>query len=186
MSKALSISLIIVAFVSGIGVGYTLTPEYSAYKINPVHGEGLGKPDKYLNLRFTNGMIAHHMSAIYMLEQVRKESQRSELTGLAEVVIKLDTQGIKDLYALKARQYGDQRPVKNFNQVALGAADGNFDLRFLNAMVIHHEEAIAASKEALVKSTDKEVLETAGAVNNLLSENLKQLLSWREAWYGVK
>lgn len=186
MSKSLVGSIVIVMFVLGIGFGYVLTPEYSAYKINPVHGEGLGKPDKYLNLRFINGMIAHHLSAIYMLDQVKKESKRSELQGLAEAIIKMDTQGIKDLYALKAAMYGDSRLVTSFSHVELGSSDENFDLRFLNAMIIHHEEAIAVSKEAMAKSTNKEILGTAGAVNNILSENLKQLESWREAWYGVK
>lgn len=186
MSKTLTTSIAIVTLILGIGLGYTLTPEYSAYQINPKHGEGLGKPDKYLNLRFINGMIAHHLSAIYMLEQVQKESGRTELQGLAEAVIKMDTQGIKDLYALKQSIYGDSREVKNFTKTELGVADKNFDLRFLNAMIIHHEEAIASSREALGKSTNESILETAGAVDQILSGNLKQLNSWREDWYGIK
>lgn len=186
MSKTLSVSIVIVALILGIGLGYALTPEYSAYSINPKHGEGLGKADKYLNLRFINGMIAHHKSAIYMLEQVQKESKKTELQDLAKIVIALDTQGIKNLYALKKEMYNDSREVKNFTKTELGFADKNFELRFLNAMIIHHEEAIASSREALGKSTNESILETAGAVDQLLSENLKQLKSWREEWYSVK
>lgn len=186
MSKSFAISLIIVFLVLGIGLGYVLTPEYSAYNISPKHGEGLGKPDKYLNLRFINGMIAHHKSAIYMLKQVKKESKRAELQGLADVVIALDTKGIEDLYDLKKELYKDSREVKNFSKSELGSFDEKFDLRFLNAMIIHHDEAITASREALGKSTNKNIIETAGAVDKLLSENIIQLKEWREEWYEVK
>lgn len=186
MSKTLSVSIAIVSFILGVGFGYTLIPEYSAYSINPKHGEGLGKPDKYFDLRFINGMIAHHKSAIYILEQVQKESQKTELHDLAKIVIELDTQGISQLYDLKKELYNDNRDVKNFTKTELGSADKNFDLRFLNAMIIHHEEAITSSKEVLGKSTNKKILEIAGEVSLLLSENLKQLKIWREEWYNVK
>jgi len=186
MPKILSISLIAIAFVLGTGFGYVFTPEYSAYGINADHKNGLGEPDKYLNLRYINGMIAHHLSAIYMLEQVKKESQRPELQGLADVVIELDTNGIEELYAFKKEMYGDTRKVKNFNKVDLAGADERFDLRFLNAMIIHHMEAIDSSREAMIKSSDKKILETAFAVDNLLSENMMQLEEWREGWYAVK
>jgi uncharacterized protein (DUF305 family) len=185
MQKTLIYSLLIVLFISGVGVGYTLTPQYFAYETTPNH-EGLGKPDKYLNLRFINGTIAHHMSAIYMLEQVKKESKRKEVLDLADVVIAKDTQGIKELYALKVKLYGDDRIVKKFDKVELSSYDQNFDLRFLNAMIVHHEEAISSSFEARGKSSDKDILVLADIIIQELSENKTVLEGWRSDWYNIK
>jgi uncharacterized protein (DUF305 family) len=185
MQKTLLISLIGVAFVLGVGFGYYFTPEYAALKSAPAHN-GLGNPDKFLNLRFINGMIAHHMSAIDILENVKKNSNRPELLGLANVVIKLDTEGIAKLYQLKNEMYGDTRKVTKFNAFQLGVKDEKFDLRFLNAMIIHHDEAIMNSKEALTKSYDANILNTANEVINLLSGNKEQLIKWRQDWYNIK
>lgn len=185
MQKTLLISLVGVMFVLGVGFGYYLTPEYAVLKSVPAHN-GLGNPDKFLNLRFINGMIAHHMSAIDMLENVKKNSKRPELLELADVVIKLDTGGIEMLYKLKEEMYGDKRKVTKFNPFQLGTNDEQFDLRFLNAMIIHHDEAIANSKEALSKSYDANILNTANSAINILSPNKEQLKKWREEWYGVK
>lgn len=185
MQKTLTISLVGVALVIGIGFGYYFTPEYSALKSAPSHN-GLGNPDKFLNLRFINGMIAHHMSAIDMLGNVKNNSQRKELLDLADAVIEIDTKGIEDLYKLKEEMYGDKRKITKFNPFRLGQADEKFDLRFLNAMIIHHDEAIMNSKDALAKSYDANILNTANDVINLLSSNKEQLKTWRKEWYNIE
>lgn len=185
MIKYLSGSLIIAAFILGVGFGYYLTPEYANLKSISSH-DGLGKPDKYLDLRFINSMIAHHNNAIYMLKQVKNNSKRDELKELADLIIDLDSKGIVSLYALKKQQYGDAREIKKFNRINLGQADADFDLRFLNAMIIHHEEAIATSKELLSKSYNSKNIQLAHDVIKLLSDNLLTLKEWRINWYDVK
>jgi uncharacterized protein (DUF305 family) len=102
------------------------------------------------------------------------------------VVIKLDTEGIVKLYQLKKEMYGDNRKITKFNAFQLGEKDAKFDLRFLNAMIIHHDEAITNSREALTKSYDANILNTADDVINLLSANKEQLKKWRQDWYNVE
>ncbi len=185
MQKTLAAALILSAFFLGAGFGYMFTPEYAALRSVPTHDD-LGRPDKFLDLRFINGMIAHHMSAIDMLEQVKKNSKRQELLSLAETIIKLDTDDIAKLYELKEEKYGDTRKIRRFTPFQLGKADDKFDLRFLNAMIIHHDEAIMNSMEAMTKSYDSNILNAANRAINLLSTNKKQLQEWRMEWYNVE
>jgi len=185
MNKYLVMSLMIVIFILGVAFGYYLTPEYANLKSLASH-DGLGKADKYLDLRFINGLIAHHKSAIFMLEQVKKNSDRKELLGLADAIIVLDTKGIESLYLLKKEMFEDTREISKFNKVNFGSKDKNFDLRFLNAMIIHHDEAISVSKELLSKSFNDKSINLANDVIELLSGNLAQLKTWRLDWYNVK
>lgn len=185
MNKFLFGGLLIVVFTLGIGFGYYLTPEYANLKSIAAH-EGLGKADKYLDLRYINGMIAHHKNAIFMLNQVKNNSKRDELIKLADFIIDLDTKGIASLYVMKKGLYQDSREINRFTKINLGEGDQNFDLRFLNAFIIHHEEAIATSKELLGKSSNTQTIQLANDVIKLLSDNLILLKEWRLNWYNVK
>jgi uncharacterized protein (DUF305 family) len=145
----------------------------------------LGPADRELDKRYLNGMIAHHMSAIYLLEQAQEHSQRPEIKDLATSVIAADTEGIEQLYQFKRNWYGDERPVTEFTRVELGTADETFDLRLLNALIAHHEEAIAVAQEVRTKSSRTEVLSLADEVITSLSSNADQLRTWRSTWYGI-
>ncbi len=187
MNKSLATALIIIAYLIGIGFGFYLTPEYAAMeqeRKSPMMD--LGKADRNLDLRFVNGMIAHHQSAIYMSEQAIRNSQRGEIKDLSDLIIKIDREGIERLYAWKKRWYNNSEKIVKFQKVNLGSADEQFDLRFLNAMIIHHEEAIIVAKEVMTKSYRSEVLNEANSVITLLLNNTKQLKQWREVWYRVK
>lgn len=50
--------------------------------------------------------------------------------------------------------------------IDLGAADANYDLRFIDAMKLHHQGAVAMAKEAQ-------------------SQEIEQLQQWRQAWHGI-
>ncbi len=186
MNTKLSFSLITIAFIIGLSTGFAISPEYQTSmeaKNSPM--KELGNPDKFLDQRYLNNMIAHHLSAIDLCEQVLKNSKRPELQELAKTIIKLDTEGIKSLYQYKKDWYKDERKVTNFSKVNLGKYDEKFDLRFLNAFINHHDEAIMGAKEIKTKSTRNEILNLSDEVIQILSTNKDQLLKWRQSWYQI-
>jgi uncharacterized protein (DUF305 family) len=185
MSKSLQVSLGIIIFLFGAGFGYYLTPEYSMQAEQMKSSHDLGPVDRWLDLRYVDNMIAHHLAAIFLLEQAQQYSTRTEIKDLAAVVIAADKAGIEQLYEYKAAWYQDKKQITRFNQVNLGSADEKFDLRLLNALIDHHQEAIDAAREVSTKSTRNEVLNLADEVKRGLSENLVQLEAWRKAWYGI-
>ncbi len=183
MSK-MTIGWVVVVFILGIGIGFYFTPEYA--QMNAAKRSSmveLGMADKYFDLRYVNNMIAHHLAAIDMAKQAQEKSSRPEIKELAQIIITTDERGIEQLYTYKKTWYGDTKPVTRFDKTELGAADELFDLRFLNALTVHHEMAIESAKEVQTKSVRTEVLNLANDVITNLSANLKQFATWRKAWY---
>ena len=64
--------------------------------------------------------------------------------------------------------------------------DETFDLRFLNALIAHHEAGIVMTQDVRRKSSRGEVLDNADAVEAFLTGSASVLREWRANWYSVK
>lgn len=186
MSKPLTFSLIIITFILGLNVGFILSPEY-AVKMQSRNTSmvELGKSDKFVDLRYIDNMIAHHQSAIFMAKQIPKCSQGIDLINLGKEIIKSDEASITELYSWKKSWYKDTRVITNYEKINLGECDSRFDLRFINAMISHHDEAIASAKEIRTKSSRNEILNLADNVIQSLSASKSQLIEWRKNWFNI-
>lgn len=185
MKTPLCVSLITVAFTVGIGVGFGISPSYATMRSEQSAMQmELGPADPRYDLRYIDGMIAHHKSAIFMAEQA-KESKRKEIRELAAAIISIDEKGIEDLYTLKNTLYRDTREINQFEKIRLGDVDDTFDLRFLNALTTHHEVAIRNARDVRTKSTRSQVIILAGEVETALGKSLSKLQEWRRSWYGT-
>lgn len=183
ISIYLATAFIIIAGIIGAGIGYVLTPQYSLsmYDKNLMD---LGRPDKWLDLRYVNAMISHHRGAILLAEQAEK-SERSEVADLARDIQKNEPVLIAELYAWKKEWYGDTRTVADPVVAALGDYDKTFDLRFLNALIAHHENGIEMTQNVRVKSSRGAVLDNADAVEAFLTGSGEMLKGWRSTWYSI-
>ena len=169
ISISLTVALVIVSAVVGIGIGYWYTPQYlmSMFDKNMM---GLGEPDKWVDLRYLNGMIAQHREAVRLAEQAG--IRKNEAIAIAE------------LYHWKKEWYGDSKPVQEPQTAHLGSYNKTFDLRFLNALIAHDENDIRMSREIRLKSSRNEVLDSADKVELERHEELGMLMEWRKEWYG--
>lgn len=183
-SWALGVSLMIVSGLLGFGAGYALTPEYrlGAYDKTTMD---LGRADRWLDLRYINAMIAHHRGAMLLSEQAQKNADRSEIKELAGKILTDEPVAIAELYAWKKAWYGDVRTVADPIVPHLGAQDEKFDLRFLNALIAHHDAGLLMTKEIKTKSSRTEILNNADAVDAFLTTTRKIFLDWRSEWYNV-
>lgn len=183
ISLAFAISLMIVSAVAGIGVGYWLTPQYSLsmYDKNVMD---LGQPDKWVDQRYIDAMIAHHRGAMLLAEKARK-SERPEIRDLASAILKDEPKNIDELYRWKKTWYGDSRSVRDPLVAQLGPVDRSFDLRFLNSLIAHHRNGILMTREIRLKSGRPEILDNADAVEQFLTGGIAMLRSWRTKWYNV-
>ncbi len=186
MSRGFLLGIVTVTFIFGMAAGYWLTPEYQRQNVAMKGAHELGAADQWVDLRYIDGMIAHHLSAIFILEQVQQQSQRPEMKQLAQAVIAADTAGIEQLYAIKKEWYSDTRKITSFKKVNLGSADDTFDLRAVNALIAHHEEAIDKADEVSTKSVRSETLDVANEVQSSLTASKQQLEQWRKEWYGIE
>lgn len=66
----------------------------------------------------------------------------------------------------------------------LGKKDNQYDKRFIDLMIPHHEAAIMMSKDALENATHPEIKEMAQQIINAQKKEIEQLKTWRNQWYG--
>lgn len=67
----------------------------------------------------------------------------------------------------------------------LGTADATIDLRFLNALIAHHEAGILMTQEVRTKTSRSEILSNADAVEAFLKSSLESLKQKRVEWFSV-
>ncbi|MDX2229820.1 MAG: DUF305 domain-containing protein [Leptolyngbyaceae cyanobacterium bins.349] len=164
----------------------------------------LGPADAEFDLRFIDSMIPHHEGAVTMAQAVLQKSQRPELRTLAQSIIKAQKQEIAQMQGWRKAWYpqAPSQPVawhaamghsmtmfpeqiKALRMdVDLGAADAEFDQRFIAAMIPHHEGAVVMAKDVLQKSQRSEVLQMAKAIISSQQAEIEQMQQWRKAWYG--
>ncbi|HEY9827276.1 MAG TPA: DUF305 domain-containing protein [Stenomitos sp.] len=165
----------------------------------------LGPADAEYDLRFIDAMIPHHRGAINMANEALQKSKRPEIQTLARNIIKAQNREENDLmqkwrkaWYPKASetpmtydtQMGKMMPmsVEQINSMMmkmdLGAADANFDLRFMDAMIPHHEGAIAMAKDALNKAQHPELRQLAHEIIASQQAEIDQMKKWRKTWYG--
>lgn len=173
----------VIVLIVGVAIGYYLTPQYQLSMYDKV-GMDLGEADKWLDLRYVNSMIAHHRGAMLLAEQAKK-SERVEIKSLAEDILKAEPKAIEELYQWKKTWYKDSKKVVDPKVSNLGDYDKNFDLRFLNALISHHENGIVMTQSARTKTSRAEVLDNADGVEAFLRGGINMLKGWRSSWYSI-
>ncbi len=175
------------------------------------HGSGmnhsmamdLGPADAEYDLRFIDAMTLHHQGAVDMAKEAQQKSQRSEIKQLAGDITKAQNKEINQLtqwrkawYPQAANEpvaYGTTgkstitMPEEQRQDMAmaedLGTTDAQFDLRFINAMIPHHEGAVTMAKDALNKTKRPEIKQLAQDIVTSQQAEVTQMKQWRQAWY---
>ena len=163
----------------------------------------LGPKDAEFDLRFIDGMILHHQGAIAMAKAVLQNSQRDEMKQLAEAVIAAQQGEIDQMQQWRQAWYpnagselvmydaqmGHTMAMTPEMQTAmmmdgdLGKADGEFDLRFINAMIPHHEGALTMAEQALQNSDRPELQQLAQNILATQQPEIDRMQQWRKDWY---
>jgi uncharacterized protein (DUF305 family) len=159
------------------------------------HNMDLGPADASYDLRFIDGMIPHHEGGVVMAKEALEKSKRPEIKKLANEIIKAQDQEINSLKQWRKAWYASspKEPQAWHSQMKhmmamspeqiqamrmdmdLGAADGEFDLRFLNGMIPHHQGAVMMAKDAFKK--------LAQAIISSQTAEIKQMQQWQQTWY---
>ena len=163
----------------------------------------LGSADANFDLRFIDGMKPHHQGAIVMAREAQQKSQRPEIKKLADEIIMAQTKEITELQTWRKQWYPNASSMPmahnakmghmmemNADQMKgmmmtqdLGAQDAEFDLRFINAMIPHHEGAVKMAQDASTKSTRPEVKQLSKEIISSQQTEIKQMQEWKKVWY---
>ncbi|MBA3923799.1 MAG: DUF305 domain-containing protein [Nostocaceae cyanobacterium] len=164
----------------------------------------LGPADANFDLRFIDAMTPHHQGAIVMAKEALQKSKRPEIKQLANNIIKDQNKEITEMKQWRQAWYpkaGDKPMAYNSqmghmmemssNQMQgmmmnmdLGAGDADFDLRFINAMIPHHESAVTMAEDALNKSQHPQLKQLAQNIIKSQQAEIQQMKQWRQTWYN--
>ncbi|MES1025474.1 DUF305 domain-containing protein [Gloeocapsa sp. BRSZ] len=179
------------------------TQQMPHHGMNHAMAMDLGPADANYDLRFIDAMVPHHQGAVEMAQAALEKSQRAEIKELATEIIAVQQQEITQVQQWRQAWYpqasntpvaynpqtGETVPMSQQQMHSmmmhgdLGAADAEFDRRFINAMIPHHEGAVIMAQDALNKSQRPEIRKLAQEIINSQEAEIKQMQAWRQAWY---
>ncbi len=136
---------------------------------------------------FIDSMIVHHQGAIAMAQEALTKAQHTELKQFAQNVIMVQDGEITQMQVWRNNWY----PT-----VAISAGTGtdmgdmmvaqdesvSYDLRWIDAMISHHQAAITMAQEALTKAEHADIKNLAQAIIDAQSAEITQLEAWRDEW----
>ena len=139
--------------------------------------------------QFIDSMIIHHQGAIDMANQVLQQGERSELKALAEDIISAQTAEIAQLREWRAAWYPDLPETEGMgmamgDMVIEGDAARPFDQRFIEAMIAHHEGAIAMAKDAKQHAEHQEIRDLAQTIILAQEGEIVQMRAWQQTWFA--
>ncbi|MBC6435963.1 DUF305 domain-containing protein [Nostoc sp. HG1] len=164
----------------------------------------LGPADADFDLRFIDAMTPHHQGAVMMAKEAEQKSKRPEIKKLAASIINAQDQETAQMKQWRTAWYpkaastpmaynskmGKMMPMPSdqmkgmMMNMDLGAADDQFDLRFINAMIPHHESAVVMATDALSKTKRPEIKKLAEDIVSSQQAEIAQMKQWRKAWYN--
>jgi uncharacterized protein (DUF305 family) len=136
---------------------------------------------------FIDSMIVHHQGAIAMAQEALTKAQHTELKQFAQNVIMVQDGEITQMQVWRHNWYP---------KVAISAGTGmdmgdmmvsqddsvSYDLRWIDAMISHHQAAVTMAQEALTKAEHADIKNLAQAIIDTQSAEITQLNAWRDQW----
>ncbi len=162
--------------------------------------------------QFIDMMVPHHQGAVEMAKVAQQRAQRAEIKQMAQAIVRSQSGEIDQMKTWRRAWYGsDQTPPINQMPMVPGMAGAGmaghggagpsgtmdmaadvedlrrapepFDRAFIDAMIPHHESAIAAAQAAATRAQRPEIKELAGAIIADQEREIDQMRAWRRAWY---
>lgn len=159
----------------------------------------LGASDSAYDQRFIDGMVPHHMGGIMMAQDALAKATHPELKKFAQGIIDAQQSEINDMKKWRATWYGDSTitmmmmgggstmDIAQMNQRMsshLGASDADYDDRFIDMMIPHHQGAVMMATDALQKATRSEIKTLSTKIIADQNKEIAQMEAWRKAWYA--
>ena len=147
------------------------------------------KENSSADLTFLNDMIEHHIGAVAMAKEAQKKSTRIEIQTLANNIITAQEKEIDMMYGWKKNWFNDTQQVEESSgehgtsmTKDLGEADDEFDLRFMNAMIEHHQKAIEMAQDILKTTQRQEIKTLAQNIVKDQTKEISQMNQWKRDW----
>lgn len=138
--------------------------------------------------RFIDSMIVHHQGAVTMANDALKQAERPEIKQLAEAIIKAQEAEIKQMQDWRGAWFAGLADTggTGMSMGMMEVAPGNepYDLRFIDAMIPHHQGAIDMAEDLKQNTQRPELLKLANDIIAAQTAEIEQMRAWRAEWSG--
>lgn len=165
-----------------------------------------------IDRQFIDMMVPHHQAAVAMAEIALERSQRPEIRGMAQDILRTQQTEIDQMKGWRQAWYGSsQTPpmtampmlpgMEDHGSMAgmsgmgssrtmdmtvdinrLRTAQEPFDIAFIDLMIPHHQDAIDAARILQRQSTRPEMQALAQEIINAQLKEIDEMRIWRQAW----
>ncbi len=149
---------------------------------------------------FIDMMAPHHMSAVAMAQIALTRAQHLQIKTLARLIIAAQNKEIAQMKAWRAAWYGsaatppmDKMPMLPGMSMGMMTTMGDiarlktatpFDRAFIDAMLPHHQMAIAAAKLELTHGGHSQLTALALSIIEDQARETGLMTAYRDLWYG--
>ena len=183
---ALLLSACIAGNTGGMPTGDTASQTPTAMAGMDHSGMQMDNTDQPFDLLFIDGMIMHHQGAIEMAQEAQTQATKPEIKDLAGAIIVAQEAEITQMQTWRQTWYPDAAPTEGLGMdmgtMAVAEGDELYDLRFIAAMIPHHEGAIAMAKEAETMAEHVELKAMAENIITAQEAEIAQMKDWQTAW----
>lgn len=137
---------------------------------------------------FIDSMVMHHEGAVAMAQQALEGASRPEIKNLATDIIRTQEQEVSEMRQWRDEWYADL-PDTSGLEMAMGTMEIEsdpqkpFDLRFIEAMISHHEGAIQMATEARDTAVHAELKTLAANIIAAQESEIAQMEQWKREWF---
>lgn len=152
------------------------------------HGDMAMDSDVPFEAIFLDSMIIHHQGALDMAKMALEQAEREEIITLSEAIVATQEAEIEKMQTWRNEWYPDLAPTEGM-EMEMGDMEISddeskpFDQRFIEAMISHHEGAIAMAQSVLEQSEREELRTLAEAIIEAQEAEIEQMQQWLEDWF---
>lgn len=141
------------------------------------------------DIAFLDMMIPHHRSALDMAQIALERAERPEVREAAQAIVDAQEAEIAQMTGWLQEWYG-REPTGMGHGMGMDAevealrvvADEEFDVAFLQAMIPHHQGAIAMAELVPDRTARPELLDLSEAIITSQQAEIDEFRGWIEAW----
>lgn len=148
-------------------------------------------PSQQFDREFMQDMMRHHAGAITMARLAVAKADHSELRQFARNVIDDQTRENQQS-ANWLRQWYDTSAVatpvpqdQQFVERLQSLRGRDFEIEYMRAMMMHHNEAVNMARIAEQKAEHPELRSVASNIVTSQSKEIEQLRGWLSSWYRL-
>jgi uncharacterized protein (DUF305 family) len=160
-----------------------------SYSVIRAEGPVPDKPTAFLEINFMEMMIEHHHMATEMGAMCQEKATHEELRKMCNDIVTSQEEEITTMQNWLQLWYGLNfmpmpNPTMEMQMQRLSSLEGrDFEIHFMESMVMHHRQAVAMGAEIAVRAFHRDLKAMGRNIVRTQSIEIEKMERWLCRWY---